>query len=209
MRQSWLARRFHSILIAIVIFALGALTMPNNTNAATANAYDYAFTALTGGKPLPLAAFKGQVILIVNTASKCGFTPQYAGLEKLYTTFKDRGLVIIGVPSNDFGQQEPGNSDSIADFCHINYGVSFPMTQKEVVVGPNAHPFYRFAKHELGFIAAPKWNFHKYLINRNGEIVNYFFSTTSPQSKRLIKAIESCLDETPHLNHAATSDSSR
>ena len=197
MRQSWLAHRFHSILGVIVILALGVLIMPQNTNAATPNAYDYAFTTLMGHQPLRLAEFKGHVILIVNTASKCGFTPQYAGLEKLYTTYKSRGLVIIGVPSNDFGQQEPGNSESIADFCHINYGVSFPMTEKEVVVGENAHPFYRWAKHELGFIAAPKWNFHKYLIDRNGKLVNYFFSTTKPQSKRLIKAIEACLDENP------------
>jgi glutathione peroxidase len=156
-------------------------------------AYHYSFHTLVGHKPLPLASFKGKVILVVNTASKCGFTGQYAGLEKLYTTYKDQGLVVLGVPSNDFGHQEPGNSHEIAEFCQLNYGVSFPMTSKEVVSGKDAHPFYRWAYQQLGFGSAPKWNFHKYLINRNGQLVTYFYSTTKPDSKKLIKAIEAAL----------------
>lgn len=159
------------------------------------NAYDYSFKTLVGNNPLPLATYKGKVILIVNTASKCGFTPQYAGLEKVYQQYKDRGLVIIGVPSNDFGKQEPGKSDEIADFCQLNYGVSFLMGAKESVSGKGAHPFYLWARQKLGFGTAPKWNFHKYLINRQGELINYFYSTTKPEAKRFINAIEKALNE--------------
>lgn len=158
------------------------------------SAYEFSFQTAVGHKPLPLESFKGKVILVVNTASKCGFTPQFAGLEKIYEQYKDKGLVIIGVPSNDFGQQEPGTEQEITQFCQINYGVTFPMTAKEVVSGKNAHPFFLWAKNELGFGSAPKWNFHKYLINRKGGLVTYFYSPTSPSSPRFIKAIEKELD---------------
>ncbi|MDI1351891.1 MAG: glutathione peroxidase [bacterium] len=159
------------------------------------NAYQFSFHTLIGHEPLPLSSFKGKVVMIVNTASKCGFTPQFAGLEKLYEEFKDRGFVIIGVPSNDFGGQEPGTENEIADFCHINYGVSFPMTAKEIVSGKKAHPFYLWAKQKLGFGTAPKWNFHKYVINRQGELIDYFNSTTSPDAGRVSKVIEKALNE--------------
>lgn len=174
------------------------------TNMATVNniiptlhdsAHDYSFHTLVEHQPLPLASYKGKVLLIVNTASKCGFTPQYSSLEKLYEKYKARGLVILGVPSNDFGRQEPGNDDDIAHFCQVNYGVSFPMTAKEVVAGKNAHPFYLWARKRLGFVTAPKWNFHKYLINRKGELIDYFYSTTSPDTARFVKAIKKALDE--------------
>jgi len=158
------------------------------------SAYDYSFYSLVGHHPLPLSSFKGKVLIVVNTASKCGFTPQYAALEKLYERYKSRGLVILGVPANDFGRQEPGSEEDIAHFCQVNYGVTFPMTAKEVVSGDNAHPFYRWAKQELGFGTAPKWNFHKYLIDRNGKLINYFYSTTSPDSRRFVKAVEEALD---------------
>lgn len=158
-------------------------------------AYDFSFRVLHSDKPLPLAEYKGKVILVVNTASKCGFTPQFAGLEKLYKEYKDQGLVIIGVPSNDFGQQEPGNSKEIASFCQINYGVSFPMTDKEVVSGKDAHPFYIWARKELGFGSAPKWNFHKYLIGRDGHLITYFYSITAPDASRLVNAVKQALDE--------------
>lgn len=159
------------------------------------SAYDYSFTTLTGGEPLPLAQFKGKVLLVVNTASKCGFTGQYAALEALYTRFKDKGLVVIGVPSNDFGAQEPGGSEEIASFCKLNYGVSFPMTGKEAVSGDKAHPFYVWAKGALGFGTAPKWNFHKYLIDRNGRLIDYFNSTTAPDAARLVTLVEKLLAE--------------
>lgn len=158
-------------------------------------AYDYSFKTLVGQQNLPLEHYKGKVVLVVNTASKCGFTPQYAGLEKLYERYKEQGLVVLGVPANDFGHQEPGTEAEVAQFCQLNYGVSFPMAAKEVVLGKEAHPFYVWAKKELGFGTAPKWNFHKYLINRQGKLVDYFYSITSPDAKRLIRAIEKALAE--------------
>lgn len=157
--------------------------------------YDYSFHTLIGYNPLPLSSFRGKVLILVNTASNCGFTSQYASLEKLYEEFKERGLIILGVPSNDFGRQESGTEDEIAHFCKMNYGVSFPMTAKEVVSGKKAHPFYLWAKQKLGFGTAPKWNFHKYLINRKGELIDYFYSTTAPNSARFMSAIEKALDE--------------
>jgi glutathione peroxidase len=159
------------------------------------NAYDYSFHTLVGDKELPLDMFRGKVVMVVNTASKCGFTPQYARLEKLYEDYKDKGFVILGVPSNDFGSQEPGAAEEIANFCQVNYGVSFPMAAKEVVSGKQAHPFYLWAKQKLGFGTAPKWNFHKYVINRKGELVDYFYSTTSPDASRLVKVVEKALKE--------------
>ncbi len=159
------------------------------------NAYDYSFHTLTGHKSLPLASFKGKVLIIVNTASKCGFTSQYVGLEKLYQTYKDQGFVILGVPSNDFGAQEPGTDEEIVHFCQVNYGVSFPMAAKEVVSGKQAHPFYLWARQQLGFGTAPKWNFHKYLIDRQGKLINYYYSTTKPDSSKFVNAVESALNE--------------
>jgi glutathione peroxidase len=183
-----------------LILILGWCLMTSNIASAAAtklndNAYDYSFHTLRGHELLPLSSFKGKVLIIVNTASKCGFTPQYAGLEKLYQTYKDQGLVILGVPSNYFGAQEPGTEQEIANFCQVNYGVTFPMAAKEVVSGPNAHPFYLWARQKLGFGTAPKWNFHKYVINRKGELIDYFYSTTSPDAGRLVKVIQQALDE--------------
>ena len=164
---------------------------------AKGSAYEYQFKTLIDGTPMLLSDFKDRVILIVNTASKCGFTTQYAGLQKLYETYKDQGLVIIGVPSNDFGDQEPGTNQEISKFCELNYGVNFPMTSKSVVSGDGAHPFYVWAKNTLGFGTAPKWNFHKYLINRKGDLIDYFNSTVSPQSKNLESEIVKALSEKP------------
>jgi glutathione peroxidase len=172
----------------------GFLSAKAATDTATATAYDFSFTTLIGEKPLPLAQFKGQVLLVVNTASHCGFTKQYEGLQKLYDTYHPRGLVILGVPSNDFGAQEPGTAEEIAQFCKLNYGVTFPMASKAVVSTDDAHPFYRWAKASLGFGTAPKWNFHKYLIDRQGRVVDHFNSTTSPDADRLREAIEQALD---------------
>jgi glutathione peroxidase len=159
----------------------------------TSSAYDYSFETLIDQKPMPLSQFKGKVLLVVNTASNCGFTTQYEGLQKLYDAYRDRGLVIVGVPSDDFGGQEPGSAEEIATFCQLNYGVTFPMTAKTVVSGDNAHPFYQWASDGLGFGTSPKWNFHKYLVNRNGELVDYFNSTTAPDANKLIEAIEALL----------------
>lgn len=180
------------MLKPIILF--GLLSMQTSVTLAE-NAYDFTFKSLVGHQPLSLHSYKGNVLLVVNTASKCGYTSQYKGLEALYQKYKNKGLVIIGIPSNDFGRQEPENEKSIADFCQINFGVTFPMTTKESVTGKSAHPFYQWAKKEKGVLGAPKWNFHKYLINRQGKLVNYFYSFTAPDSPKVIKAIEKALDE--------------
>jgi glutathione peroxidase len=143
------------------------------------------------GKAQPLAAYKGKVTLVVNTASECGFTPQYAGLEKLYEEYKDKGFVILGFPSNDFGQQEPGTAEQIQTFCKKNYGVSFPMFQKVVTKNndPEQSPVYRY----LGQKGEPKWNFHKYLVAKDGHIILAFPSKVAPESKELRDAIDAAL----------------
>ena len=160
---------------------------------ARGSALRFSFDALVSDETIRLSDHKGKVILIVNTASKCGFTGQYTGFEQLYQTYKEFGFVVIGVPSNNFGGQEPGIPEEIAKFCEFNYRVSFPMTAKYHVKGKDAHPFYQWAKKELGFVTAPKWNFHKYLIDRHGKLVDYFHSTTKPDSDRLISAVERAL----------------
>ena len=157
-------------------------------------ASEFVFDTLVGQTPFALSDYSGKVVMIVNTASRCGFTGQYQGLEELYQKYKDRGFVIIGVPSNDFGGQEPGTHEEIASFCKINYGVSFPITAKYHVRGSQAHPFYMWAKKELGFGTAPKWNFHKYILDRQGQLVDYFHSIIPPMSSRVIKAVEKYLN---------------
>jgi len=161
---------------------------------ADTTAFDFSFTAIEGGA-LPLGRYQGQAVLVVNTASFCGFTPQYEGLQALWDRYRDRGLVVLGVPSNDFGSQEPGSSTQIKDFCSTNYQVTFPMTEKEVVSGSHAHPFYRWARAELGMLAAPKWNFHKYLLSPDGRLVDWFSTATKPDSRKIAQAIEAVLPQ--------------
>lgn len=157
------------------------------------------FTAETlDGRPISLAEFRGKVMLIVNTASLCGCTPQYAGLQKLYQTYKDRGLAVLGFPCNQFGAQEPGSAAEIGVFCEKNYSVSFPMFAKIDVNGKNAHPLYRFLKKEKPGILGPldggsiKWNFTKFLVDREGKVVARYACTTKPES--LAKDIEAGLN---------------
>ena len=182
-----------SILIGLFMFSF--FKSSSKEKSPEISAYDFSFANLTNSNQIHLKDFEGSVILIVNTASNCGLTSQYEGLEKLYKHYKEKGFVIIGVPSNDFGKQEPGSNQEIQNFCQINYGVTFPMTSKQVVSGNNAHPFYLWAKKTLGFGTAPKWNFHKYLINRKGELIEYFNSTTSPDSDNIKQTIERALEE--------------
>ncbi|MGH6961466.1 MAG: glutathione peroxidase, partial [Dongiaceae bacterium] len=127
---------------------------------------------------------------VVNTASECGFTPQYAGLERLWQAYRARGLVVLGVPSNDFGRQEPGDSAGIQAFCTKNYGVDFPLTAKQTVIGGEAHPFYRWIVAEFGEAAAPRWNFHKYLVARDGSLAALWPSTVDPLDPEITQAIE-------------------
>ena len=155
----------------------------------------YDFSAQTlDGKPAPLADYRGRVVLIVNTASKCGFTPQYEGLEALWRDYKDKGLTILGFPCNQFGAQEPGNAEEIANFCSLTYDVSFPMMAKIDVNGPKTDPLYAFLKHEKkGLLGSEgiKWNFTKFLIDKSGKVVARFAPTDTPQS--LKGAIEKLL----------------
>ena len=150
------------------------------------------FEGLMGGQ-IDLSSFKGKVVLVVNTASECGYTGQYAGLERLWKERRGDGLVIVGVPSNDFGGQEPGSAAQIKKFCELNYGVSFPMAAKYNVIGPSAHPFYRNALSVLGAKAEPKWNFHKILIGKDGRPTTAFPSAVTPDSKELTQAINAAL----------------
>ena len=137
-----------------------------------------------------LSKFNGKTILLVNVASKCGFTKQYTDLQTLYERYKDKGFVVIAVPSNQFGEQEPGTNNEIRDFCETNFNITFPITDKVDVKGDKAHTLYKWAKKNYGNSSVPKWNFHKILINKNGKIQNTYNSFIAPLSKKIIKQIE-------------------
>ena len=148
-----------------------------------------------GGQPVPMADYAGKVVLVVNTASHCGFTPQYAGLETLYQKYAAQGLVVLGFPCNQFGKQEPGNADDIAQTCHINYGVSFPMFEKIEVNGAAAHPLLRYLKKALPGVLGEriKWNFTKFLVGRDGKPIKRFAPFTKPEKMEaaIVAALES------------------
>lgn len=152
-------------------------------------AYAFQFMAIDG-EPLPLSRFEGKALMVVNTASRCGFTPQYEHLQKLWESYRDRGLVVLGVPCNDFGAQEPGTETNIADFCQQRFRADFPLTAKTRVKGRDAHPFYQWAASKVGPLATPKWNFHKYLVAPDGRLVDWFSSITAPTARRVVAAIE-------------------
>ena len=151
-------------------------------------AHDFTFENIDGG-PLPLSDFAGKTVLLVNTASMCGFTAQYEALQAVYDKYRDAGLVVLGVPSDDFGGQEYDSADEIKQFCEINYGITFPMTDKVRVKGDNAHPFYQWVAAQ-GRMKLPRWNFYKHVIDADGNLVEWFASTTSPDSSKVINAIE-------------------
>lgn len=152
------------------------------------SAYDFSFRKIDGGE-LPLSSFAGKTLLVVNTASKCGLTKQYDGLQKLYDTYKDRGLVVLGVPANDFLSQEPGSNSEIKKFCETNFGITFPMTEKVHVKGSEAHPFYLWITAQPGG-GVPVWNFHKFLISPQGAFIAAFDPKIEPNSAELVEAIE-------------------
>ena len=154
--------------------------------------FDFKINSINGGE-LDLSSFKGKTILLVNVASKCGFTNQYDDLQNLYDNFKDKGLIVIGIPTNQFGGQEPGSEKEIKNFCETNFNITFPMTSKYEVKGANAHPIYIWAKDTFGKSTVPKWNFHKILINKDGKIEDTFASFTGPLSNKVVKKIEQIL----------------
>ena len=153
------------------------------------SAYAFSFKSLEG-KPMALSQYAGKPMVIVNTASKCGFTPQYKGLEALWQAKRDHGLVVLGVPSNDFGGQEPGTHSEIQSFCELRFGVDFPLTEKVSVTGADAHPLFKWIAQKGGFLGRPHWNFYKYLIGPDGRFVDWYSSITAPGSGRFTKAVE-------------------
>lgn len=165
-------------------------------------AYDFEFTGIDG-KPMPLAEFRGKVLLVVNTASFCGYTKQYAGLQDLWSRYEKAGLVVIGVPSNDFGEQEPKSEGEIKTFCQGAFGVTFPLTSKQHVVGADAHPFYKWAAEGMGPGGVPNWNFHKYLVGRDGRLLRSFSTKLPPDSPEITGTIEKALAENAALLDAA------
>lgn len=176
---------------ALCLAALCAL-IPEIAMSACPAALNHRMNDLSGN-PFDLCQFAGKVVLAVNTASYCGFTPQYKGLEALYRKYRERGFVVVGFPANDFGQQEPGSNKEIKDFCELTYGVQFPMMEKSSVVAGGANPVFAELARMTG--QAPQWNFHKYLISRDGRRVFSYTSRTTPESKDLQRQIESLLEE--------------
>jgi glutathione peroxidase len=179
--------------LATVASPLSARLANAETGMSRITAYAFSFPALSDGD-IHLAGYAGHPLLVVNTASLCGYTPQYAGLQELWTEFHDRGLAMIGVPSNDFGNQEPGGMTDIAETAQHQYGVTFPMAAKVDVIGPKAHPFYKWAA-EARPKETPRWNFHKYLIGRDGYIADVFASAVEPTDTRVKTAIARALAE--------------
>jgi glutathione peroxidase len=179
----------YRFLLLLALFMLKGGIMPA---AAASTAHDFSFTSIDGGD-LSLKTYRGKVVLLVNTASMCGFTGQYEGLQSLWTEYKDKGLVVLGVPSDDFGGQELDDAAQVKEFCTLNYGIDFPMADIVRVKGPNAHPYYKWVADAHGGLAVPRWNFHKHVIDGNGDLVDWFASTTGPKSGRLRKAIETAL----------------
>jgi len=176
-------------ILSCTTLALLILTAMNLHAAPAQSLYDLTVNSLDG-KPVDLGQYKGHVVLVVNTASKCGFTPQYAGLEKLYQDKKDQGFFILGFPANDFGQQEPGTAQEIATFCSTKYNVTFPMFEKVVTKGEGQSPVYQFLT--TGF-TAPTWNFCKYLVDKNGKVLQEFPSKVKPDDKALLDAIDAAI----------------
>jgi glutathione peroxidase len=185
---------------AIVAGIAGAMAFPEIStpptpplaNAARHSAWDFKLVAIDG-EPLPMTKFKGKVVLLVNSASKCGFTPQYDGLQKIHLEYQPKGFTVLAVPSGDFLGQELATNKEISGFCQSKFGIKFPMAEKEHVVGPEAIPIYRWAAARLGADNTPKWNFHKYLIGRNGQLITAFGTKTPPEDPAVKAAIESAL----------------
>ena len=182
---------FNYRVLIIILFM--SFSFFGNTKAEYKNIFfDFKINSINN-EEIDLSIYKNKTILLVNVASKCGFTKQYEDLQNLYDNYKDKGLVVLGVPSNQFGSQEPGSNDEIKNFCETNFGINFPMTSKYDVKGENAHPVYLWAKENFGNSAVPKWNFHKILINKDGKIEDTYGSITNPMSNKLVKRIEKIL----------------
>ena len=163
----------------------------SNADASEKIFHDFTIESISG-ETINLSDYKSKVVLLVNTASKCGFTPQYSGLQKIYERYKNDGFVVLGVPTNDFNQELSKESD-VKEFCEIRFGVEFPMSSIQPIRGENAHPIYKWIQANVSVIGQPRWNFHKYLIGKDGKIINWFSSMTSPTSEGLVNQIETAL----------------
>ena len=178
------------ILIAIAIIFFSCFNLYNvNTREIPKSAYDFTFVDIDG-KNFPLSQFKGKPLLIFNSASKCGFTSQYTGIQKIHENYKNKGLIVIGVPSDNFNQ-EPGSEEDIKKFCMVNFNITFDLTKKNNVVGSEMHPFFKWL--DDNYDARPKWNFYKFVINKDGKLENHFSSQVLPSSKKLITALDAVI----------------
>ena len=182
--------KFFKIIIFITILMFSFLSKSNAKYEKLF--YDFEIKSITGDI-IQLSDYKGKTILLVNVASNCGFTKQYADLQNLYEKYKEQNFIVLGVPSNQFGGQEPGSNKEIKEFCETNFNITFPMTDKVDVKGDNAHQIYKWAKKNFGNSSVPKWNFHKILINNEGKIHNVYSSFTNPKSNKVIREIENLI----------------
>ena len=179
-------------IVWLVALLAGILAGTADRVGAETSAHAFAFTSIEG-EALPLAAYAGRPVLVVNTASMCGYTYQYAALQRLWSTYRARGLVVLGVPSNDFGGQEPGSATEIKTFCEVNFDVDFPLTEKVPVKGAQAHPLFVWLRAQLGPDAGPSWNFYKYLIGADGRALQVWPSSVEPDSAEVRAAVERVL----------------
>jgi glutathione peroxidase len=184
--------RTEAVRAAVQTYQAEFNAAPDPAQADPSTAYQFQFSGLFTDR-VPLSAFEGDVVMVVNTASRCGYTPQYEGLQQIFSDYHDQGFVIVGVPANNFMGQEPGSAEEIQEFCTLNYGVTFPMAAKTDVIGDHAHPFYQWARAQLGEAAVPKWNFHKLLIGRDGHLIAAFPTAAEPTSDEVRNAIASAL----------------
>ena len=181
-------KKFRLFLLFVMMSFSG-----NNVNADYEKlAYDFNFKDLDGNH-LNLSDYKGKVNVAINVASQCGYTNQYEDMQQVWEKYQSKGIVILGIPSNDFGKQEPGSNQDIKNFCEAKFGISFPMTEKVSVKGSEAHPFYIWAQKNYGKSAIPKWNFHKIIIDKNGKVAETFSSITNPTSKKFTKTLENLI----------------
>ena len=175
------------LFIILIMFSFFNKSLANYTELA----HEFKFNSIDG-KTINLSDYKDKIIVVVNVASRCGFTRQYSDLQNLWSNYKDDNFVVIGVPTNDF-KQEPGSNKDIKDFCETNFNIDFPITEKISVLGENAHPFYKWAKDNFGKAAIPKWNFHKIIIGKDGKIAETFSSITNPSSKKFTKVLDNLI----------------
>lgn len=196
MRKRWILAGTAAVLIAVggavVHTKMSVPATPPLADAGRLSAWNFKLTAIDG-EPLPMSKFKGEVVLLVNSASMCGYTPQYDGLQKLHLQYRPKGFTVLAVPSGDFLGQEYGSNKEISSFCQTKFGIKFPMAEKEHVVGPEAIPIYRWAAARLGSENTPRWNFHKYLIGRDGQLITAFGTKIEPTDPAVRTAIEAAL----------------